>query len=323
MHLGNVWTALLAWLGARSQAGAMVLRMEDLDPARSKKHFARAIQDDLSWLGLTWDEGPDTGGPFGPYRQDQRRALYQRHLEDLASRGLLYPCWCTRAELRCEAADTPRTDAPETAHAHIAQAPHAGESEPVYAGTCLRRGPEDLAGRRALGRTAAMRVRVAAQTIRFADLVQGEHSEDLARCCGDFVLRRADGVHAYQLAVVADDAAQHITQVVRGADLLDSTARQIFLYRLFGWPEPSFAHVPLLVDANGVRLSKRRGDADVGRLRQAGVAPEKIIGYLAWKARLLERPHPVRPGELVDGFRFGTLPKGPVVVEEGWVEQCL
>lgn len=333
MHLGNAWTALLAWLSARSRGGAVVLRMEDLDPDRSKEHFARHILDDLAWLGLTWDEGPDIGGPYGPYRQSQRRGYYQQCLDRLDSRGLLYPCWCTRAELRASAlggasqADKARdettgyssADEDAPAHAGITQAPHAGEIEPVYAGTCLKLSPGERATRQAGGRGASLRLKVEAGRIDFTDLVLGPKSQDLARECGDFVLRRADGVHAYQLAVVADDAAQRISEVVRGADLLGSTARQIFLYRIFGWPEPRFAHVPLLVDPDGRRLSKRRGDVDLGRLRELGVPPEAVVGYLAWKAGLLDVPRPAAPHELVDGFGFAPLPEGPVVVEEGWM----
>lgn len=306
MHLGNAWTALLAWLSARSRGGAVVLRMEDLDPDRSKEHFAREILSDLAWLGLDWDEGPDKGGPYAPYAQSERRDYYRRCLEELDSRGLVYPCWCTRAELR-QGADA-------------ARAPHAGESEPVYAGTCLKAPADALAARVRLGRKASARLKVPGVRIEFEDMVLGPQAQDLGAQCGDFVLRRSDGVHAYQLAVVADDAAQHITEVVRGADLLDSTARQIHLYRTFGWAEPRFAHVPLLVDPDGRRLSKRRGDVDLGMLSASGVPPRAITGYLAWKAGLLDAARPVSPAELVDGFTFRALAPGPVVVEQGWME---
>lgn len=318
MHLGNAWTALLAWLSARSKGGAMVLRMEDLDPDRSKERFARAILEDTAWLGLDWDEGPDKGGPHAPYEQDKRRGYYQRCLDDLASRGLVYPCWCTRAELRGQTAHHPAKDRVE--HAHAVQAPHAGEHEPVYAGTCLRLPPDALAARRSSGREPSLRVKAGPVRISFTDMVLGPQSQDLALECGDFVLRRSDGVHAYQLAVVADDAAMRVTEVVRGADLLDSTARQIYLHRALGFTEPSFAHVPLMLDPDGRRLSKRRGDVDLGRLREEGVRPEAVVGYLAWKAGLRDSPLPVAAGELVDGFSFRPMPRGPVIVEEGWME---
>ncbi len=342
MHLGNAWTALLAWLSARSQGGAMVLRMEDLDPERSKPHFAAAILEDMAWLGLDWDEGPDKGGPYGPYTQDARRGLYQQWLDVLDSRGLLYPCYCTRSELRS-----------------MAQAPHAGEAEPVYGGACLNLDAAARAAKLGQGRQPAMRLSLSGtpivargiransqdrtpgheaapfdrqgmgaeaqaaheQCITFQDLILGPQSQNLVAECGDFALRRSDGVHAYQLAVVADDAAQRISEVVRGADLLESTARQIHLFRLFGWSEPRYAHVPLLVDQDGRRLSKRRQDVDLGQLRQRGVSPQAIVGYLAWRAGVLDAARPVAPAELIDGFSFQALPVGPVVIEELWLEE--
>lgn len=331
MHLGNAWTALLAWLSARSRGGAMILRMEDLDPERCKPHFARHILEDLSWLGLDWDEGPDVGGPHGPYTQDERRGLYQRCLDELAARQMVYPCTCTRAELRAAQAcqdgvgagtgagggDVADDGAP---HSGVTQAPHAGEAEPVYAGTCLRLTPEERSARQGRRRGAALRLLVPRVRISFTDRVLGPQSQELAEECGDFVLRRSDGVHAYQLAVVADDADQQITEVVRGADLLTSTARQIHLFQTFGWRAPDYAHVPLLVDPDGRRLSKRRGDVDLGQLRDAGASPHAIVGYLAWKAGLLDAPRRASPQDLVDGFCFAPLPAGPLVVEHNWME---
>lgn len=304
MHLGNAWTALLAWLCVRSRGGTMVLRMEDLDPDRSKPHFAQAIVSDLAWLGLDWDEGPDKGGPHGPYTQSQRHGLYESRLRELDERGLLYPCFCTRAELRA-----------------VTQAPHAGEGEPPYPGTCRALTGAERADRLASGRRPALRVRVDASDMHFTDAVAGDHVQNMATGCGDFVLRRADGAFAYQLAVTCDDAAQAITEVVRGVDLLDSTPRQIWLMRLFGWKEPVYAHVPLLVDETGRRLSKRRQDVDLGALRDQGVTPETVTGYLAFKAGLLETPRPAAAWELVDNFTLRVLPTGPVVVKEGWLER--
>jgi glutamyl-tRNA synthetase len=331
MHLGNAWTALLAWLSARSRGGAMVLRMEDLDPDRCKPHFARHILEDLSWLGLDWDEGPDVGGPHGPYTQDERRGLYQRCLDTLETRRMVYPCTCTRAELRAAqafpsgagaGAGTGASDVAEDGapHSGVTQAPHAGDGEPVYAGTCLRLTPEERSARLGRGRGAALRLVVPSVRISFADRVLGPQSQELAEECGDFVLRRSDGVHAYQLAVVADDADQQITEVVRGEDLLGSTARQIHLFHTFGWRAPDYAHVPLLVDPDGRRLSKRRGDVDLGQLRDAGASSLAIVGYLAWKAGLLDAPRRAAPQELIDGFSFEPLPAGPLVVEHNWME---
>jgi len=305
MHLGNAWTALLAWLAARASRGAVVLRVEDLDPARSKEGFVQDILTGLAWLGLDWDEGPDKGGPYGPYCQSQRRARYQHCTDTLERQGLLYPCYCTRAQLH--------------GNPNIAQAPHAGESEPVYAGTCLRLSENALASYRAAGRVPTLRLRVPHTRISFTDRILGRHVQNLADTCGDFVLRRADGVHAYQLAVVADDAAMRISEVVRGADLLDSTARQIHLYRLFGWPEPDFAHVPLLVGPDGRRLSKRRSDVDLGLLRNSGVEPAAIVGYLAYRAGLVDAPRRITPAELIDGFSFKALPPGPVTIPDDWL----
>jgi glutamyl-tRNA synthetase len=273
----------------------------------------------MAWLGLDWDEGPDKGGPYCPYSQDERRGYYQQCLEDLDARGLVYPCYCTRAELRGSAL-VPHSEESSTAHEGVTQAPHAGEFEPVYAGTCLTLSGEARAAREANGRLPSLRVKAPSVRIEFTDMALGPHAQELATQCGDFVLRRSDGVHAYQLAVVADDAAQRITEVVRGADLLESTARQIFLYRSFGWPEPRFAHVPLLVDPDGRRLSKRRGDVDLGRLRQMGVAPGTVVGYLAWKAGFLDAPRKALPQELLEGFSFEPLPVGSIVVEEDWME---
>lgn len=339
MHLGNAWTALLAWLSARSRGGAVVLRMEDLDPARSKEHFARAILDDLAWLGLDWDEGPDKGGPYPPYRQSERRGYYQTCLERLRGRGLIYPCWCTRAELRAgavaagglvpgggkggadavEEGAAAHADPANARQADPVSAPHAGEAEPVYAGTCLRLSPDARAVKETGDRRPALRVKAAPERIEFIDLALGPQNQHLAAECGDFLLQRSDGVHAYQLAVVADDADQRITEVVRGADLLDSTARQIYLYRMLGFTPPAFAHVPLLVDPDGRRLSKRRGDVDLGQLRERGVAPEAVIGYLAFRAGLIDAPRKAGAHELLAGFSFGGLAAGPVVIEEDWL----
>lgn len=296
MHLGNVWTALLAWLSVRSQGGTMILRLEDLDPDRSRPEHAARLLRDLAWLGLDWDEGPDVGGPVGPYVQDERRDRYEAALRRLEALGLTYPCFCARAQLR-----------------QAASAPHLGEGEPVYPGLCRRLTAAER-DQRARSRRPAVRLRTPAGEISFEDLLAGPVAQDVSRFCGDFVIRRSDGVHAYQLAVVADDAAQGVTEVVRGFDLLDSTPRQLLLYGLLGLTPPRFAHAPLLLDPAGVRLSKRQAGVDLASLQAAGVAPEAIIGFLAWKAGLQDFPRPVRPGELIPRFSFARLPPGPVIV---------
>ena len=293
IHLGNVWTALLAWLQVRSAGGTMVLRIEDLDPDRSRTVYADKLMADMKWLGLDWDEGPDVGGRYGPYSQNGRRALYQAALDRLAAAGLVYPCYCTRAEL-------------------AASAPHAGDQERLYPGTC-RHSP--VAADRRAARRPALRLAVPDGEIAFTDLHAGHVCQELAREVGDFVVRRSDGVHAYQLAVVIDDAAMEITHVLRGHDLLGSTPRQLLLYRLLGCRAPVFTHVPLLVDTEGYRLSKRQQALSVAALRAQGIAPETITGYLAWKANLLDRFQPVKAADLISCFDIAKLPGEAVLVD--------
>lgn len=292
IHLGNAWTALLAWLQVRSAGGTMVLRMEDLDPDRSRPVYAAGVMADMKWLGLDWDEGPDVGGPYSPYSQNERRECYQAALDRLTAAGMIYPCYCTRAEL-------------------AASAPHAGDGERVYAGTCRQRRREDscLSGRR-----PALRLAVPPGEVGFTDLCAGFVSQEISRAVGDFVVRRSDGIHAYQLAVVVDDAAMGISHVLRGDDLLYSTPRQLLLYSLLGLKAPAFAHVPLLVDEAGYRLSKRQQALSIAALRSRGVRAEVIIGYLAWKAGLLECNQPVKAAELIDGFAVEKLPSGQLVI---------
>lgn len=296
MHLGNAWAALLAWLACRSRGGSMVFRLEDLDPVRSRSEFADGLMRDLSWLGLTWDEGPDMGGPHGPYRQSERFHLYQAAAESLAARGLVYPCFCTRKELRS-----------------LASAPHAGEAGPVYPGTCSGLSPEECMTRETAGRRPALRLRCPDNSETFVDLARGELCLSPADL-GDFALRRSDKVWAYQLAVVVDDAAMGITQVVRGDDLLDSTPRQTLLFRLLGAPVPEYLHVPLLLDEEGERLAKRHGSMTIEALRDAGVSPQAIVGWLAFAAGFLSSPAPCAPADLLPLFDPALLPRGPVVV---------
>jgi glutamyl-tRNA synthetase len=300
MHLGNAWTALLAWLQVRSLDGTVVLRVEDLDPDRSRPEYTDQIMRDLAWLGLDWDEGPDVGGSYGPYRQDERRSLYAAALDALAARGLIYPCWCTRAEIRA-----------------AASAPHPGDAdaEGAYPGTCR---PEN---RRAAppGRQPALRLVVPDETVAFTDDVRGRVAQNLARACGDFVVRRADGVHAYQLAVVVDDAAMRITHVLRGDDLLASTPRQLYLYRLLGQTPPAFAHVPLLISPDGHRLAKRQRGLSLAALRVRGVTAGQVVGFLAHRASLIPAPVPVRPRDLISAFSLDKLPRQPVIVDNEFI----
>jgi glutamyl-tRNA synthetase len=290
LHAGNARTALAAWLSVRSRGGTFVWRVEDLDPPRVVPGVAAAQIADLAWLGLDWDEGPAAGGPFAPYVQSQRSAVYQEALRRLADAGRLFPCRVSRRDVAAMAA--------------IASPPHGAEEVPYPAALRPRELDPGWFARGEATRDAAIRFRVDAGPVTFADRVQGVISERVDLTVGDFVLRRRDGLWAYQLAVVVDDLAMEIDEVVRGADLLASTARQIQLIRALGGEPPAYAHVPLLLDSGGGKLSKRDGSLTLGSLRAAGVRPEALTGYLAHSLGLLDRPEPCRPADLVDGFAW-------------------
>ena len=277
MHLGNVFAALIAWLSVKSRGGSFVLRMEDLDTQRTSEEFARILREDLLWLGLSWDEETPA--------QSTRSAIYARYIQKLRDAGLLYPCYCTRSQL------------------HSVNAPHLSDGTYVYPGTCRNLTAEEKA---AFDRAPAWRVRVPDKEYRLTDLCQGEFIQNLSADCGDFVVQRADGVHMYQLAVTVDDGEAGITEVVRGADLLGSAPRQMYLQELFGFPHPDYGHVPLLVAPDGRRLSKRDKDLDMGALR-LHKKPEEIIGILAHSCGLLEQFTPISPAELCDLFDWNKL----------------
>ena len=303
MHLGNVFAALVAWLSARAEGGSVVLRIEDLDPRAQRPGVAETLMRDLEWLGLNWDEGP--------YWQSERGEVYAEALARLEERGLLYPCFCTRADLRA------------------ASAPHASDGALVYPGTCRGLSEEEVA-RRSAERSPSLRLRVPdaddpAGTVEFRDLAYGPHREVLARDCGDFLVRRSDGVVAYQLAVVVDDALMGVTQVVRGHDLLPSCARQTYLARLLGWEPPQYGHVPLLVAPDGRRLAKRDRDLDLGALSERGVRPERIVGALAAAAGIAEPGCEASPEDLVGGFSWEEIAARPedVVVGEDFLDGLL
>lgn len=297
IHLGNILCSLLAWLSARQKGGRVVLRMEDLDTARCPRSYARQMEADLRWLGLTWDEGPGADGGRGPYYQSERTALYEAALDTLEKMGLVYPCFCTRAEL------------------HAASAPHREDGQVVYGGTCRGLTPSQIRERSRL-RPPALRLRVPEEELAFLDGHMGVFRENLARDCGDFLLRRSDGMFAYQLAVVVDDAAMGVTEVVRGADLLDSTPRQLLLYRLLGLPAPAFFHIPLLLSADGRRLSKRDADAGLDALRRR-CAPEEILGSLAFLAGFHPSAEPRSAQELVREFDWSKVPRSDIRIPEG------
>ena len=286
MHLGNVFAALVAWLSVKKDGGHMVLRMEDLDTQRTSKAFAEILRQDLLWLGLTWDEETQP--------QSQRSEVYRDYFEKLEAMDLLYPCYCTRSQL------------------HSINAPHLSDGTYVYTGTCRNLTEEERA---AFHRVPAWRVKVPDQNWTVEDLIQGTYTENLATHCGDFVVRRADGVYVYQLAVTVDDALAGVTQVVRGMDLLSSAPRQMYLQSLFGFPHPEYAHVPMLLSPGGRRLSKRDKDLDLGYLRQHTTA-EKLIGVLAHSAGLLDTPGPISAKELAEGFSFEKI-RGEAIYLDG------
>ena len=277
MHLGNVFAALIAWLSVRSRDGEMVLRMEDLDTQRTSAEFADVLRDDLRWLGLTYDrETPP---------QSRRSAVYDTYFEKLTQMGLLYPCYCTRSQL------------------HSVNAPHLSDGTYVYAGTCRNLTP---AQRAAFDRKPAWRVLVPDKTWTVEDKVQGHYELNLATDCGDMVVRRADGVYVYQLAVTVDDGEAGVTEVVRGMDLLSSAPRQMYLQELFGFPHPAYGHVPMLLAPDGRRLSKRDRDLDLGQLRKR-VSPEQLIGTLAYAGGLIDRKCAISAKELAGEFSWEKL----------------
>ena len=285
MHLGNVFAALIAWLSVKSRGGSLVLRMEDLDTQRTSEEYARILREDLLWLGLNWDlETP---------AQSTRSKVYDTYVERLREMDLLYPCYCTRSQL------------------HSVNAPHLSDGTYVYPGTCRNLTPGQQA---AFGRAPAWRVRVPDKTYSLTDFCQGKFTQNLSADCGDFVVRRADGVHVYQLAVTVDDGEAGVTEVVRGVDLLGSAPRQMYLQDLFGFDHPDYGHVPLLIAPDGRRLSKRDKDLDMGALRMHK-KPEEIIGILAFSCGLLDRFAPISAAELCDLFDWQKLNKDNITLQ--------
>jgi glutamyl-tRNA synthetase len=297
LHLGNAWAAVLGWLWARAQGGEFLLRIEDLDTARSRPALTEALLADLDWLGLTFDGAPTF--------QSRRLDLYRASFETLRATGRVYPCHCTRSEI-----------------ARAVAAPHGpADDGPRYPGTCLGLSATESA-ERARSRPPAWRFRPREGLTEFRDRVHGAFVQDVAADVGDFVVLRNDGVPSYQLAVVVDDAATGITHVLRGDDLLASTPRQIQLCEALGLPVPAYAHVPLLLGPDGKRLAKRAGTPSLGELRDRAVPPERLIGLLAGWAGLADG-RPVSLEELVPAFTLDALPRQPISVEPSIVRDVL
>lgn len=291
MHLGNALSAMLAWLSAKHQGGEILLRIEDLDPARSKAEYAQGIMDDFRWLGLLWDRRATD--------QSRRGEVYAAALRQLEQMNLIYPCYCSRDQL------------------HAASAPHASDGRVIYAGTCRNLTPEQRA---VMTKKPSLRIRLPDREISFRDGLQGDVTMNLQREFGDIILRRADGVAAYQLAVVVDDGTEGVTEVVRGRDLLSSTPVQLFLYELLGLTPPRFYHVPMLLAPDGRRLSKRDRDLDFGYLRQH-FSPEEIIGLLGHLAGLMERWEPVSARELACDFSWSRVKQSDIILDPRLLEQ--
>ena len=293
LHLGSARTALASYVAAD---GDFVLRMEDLDRARTQPGAAETMLDELRWLGLSWREGPDVGGPFAPYTQSERRDLYDSARDLLRSERAIYPCLCSRRDVEV-----------------ASHAPHG--AEPVYPGTCRARDPHDvLADAAARGRGVSWRFAVHPGIVAIDDRCAGRFEQDVEREVGDFVVYRADGVPAYQLAVVVDDIAMNIAEVVRGEDLLASAPRQVLLYRALGAVSPAYAHVPLVVGDDGVRLAKRHGSVSIGDLRRRGVTADRLrgallesLGFDADLARARFDPHRIPRGAIALAMLRRTL----------------
>lgn len=299
MHLGNVFCALLSWLSAKSKGGEWVLRIEDLDPQRSRMEYALQLMDDLQWLGLPWDGEP--------VWQSQRGDIYEEYLHRLTGMGLTYPCFCTRADIMAT------------------QAPHETDGRIVYKGTCR----PNACTATLPASPATIRLIVPNRTIPFTDGHYGEHSINLAEHCGDYILRRKDGAWAYQLAVVVDDALMGVTEIVRGRDLLLSSPQQIHLHTLLfpnDLKDPKdpklskdpklFFHHPLLCNDQVQRLCKRDKSMDLEYLRNKGIAPQEIIGKLAFLAGLIPEAYPTSPQSLLSTFSWDKVPTEDIIITD-------
>ena len=293
-HVGNLFCFLLAWLSAKQQGGDIVLRIEDLDTLRTSDALALETMDDLLWLGLTWDKGPAPEEAGGAYYQSRRTDIYDTYFQALEQKGLVYPCYCSRTDVK------------------MASAPHLSDGRTVYPGTCRTLSP---AQRSAQTRIPAWRIQVPPQSICFTDGLQGLYSQNLETECGDFPIRRADGVYCYHFAVTVDDALMGVTEVVRAKDLLSSTPQQIYLYEALDFPVPKFIHIPTVLDANGNRLAKRDSSISLQDLRRC-YTREQILGKLAFLAGLQPDDTPKSLEQLLDVFSWDRVPGDDIRIPE-------
>lgn len=306
LHVGNARTAVFNYLFARAHDGRLVLRVEDTDRVRSRAEYEAEQQDDLRWLGITWDEGPDKGGDFGPYRQSERLELYQKHVARLTEAGLTFKCFCTDEELEADRRQMLARRLP-----------------PRYVGRCRRLTEAECQAREAEGRRASVRFRVEDRDLACPDLIRGDVKWP-AGSVGDFVLLRADGTPTYTLAVVVDDALMEISHVIRGEDHLTNTARQLMLYQALDYPPPRFAHHSLLVGPDRQKLSKRHGASAVREFRKRGVLPEALINYLCFLGGGLGGGEFFEPGDLAAAWDLLRTGKAAAVFDEAkldWFNQ--
>lgn len=287
MHLGNLWIAFLNWLWTRQHKGTIVLRMEDIDTARCKEEYMDGILEDLEWMKIDYDEGPGRSWTYGSLIQSERYDLYSKILSHMKETDKIYPCYCSRSRIH-----------------KISSAPHEGEKRWIYDGHCRNLTSEEKAR---MVKDPAWRIRMNDTQISFADLFRGHQSRKLLAKQDDFLVCRADGLVAYQLAVSIDDGNMGITHVFRGNDLLDSTPYQVFLIHQLGYKAPVYGHLPLLVDKEGVRLSKRQHGITIKELRESGYTPEDITGWMLYAAGGIEKPYPVSAQKALYAISFDSL----------------
>lgn len=287
LHLGNIWVAFLNWMWSRQNKAQIILRIEDIDRERCQGKYVRQLMDDLLWLGLDWDEGPGNTYSYGEPVQSGRIGLYREFAETLRARNLLYPCFCSRARLR-----------------KISSAPHEGENMPAYDGACRALTDEQ---RKTIQKNPSWRIKISTSEVEYTDMFRGEQKHLLQAKRDDFVIQRADGMTSYQLACAYDDGHMGVTHVFRGNDLMDSAFYQAYLLHLMNRPVPVYGHLPLLVDSNDVRLSKRQKGITVQELRDNGVSPEKIIGLLLYLAGGIDKSEPVSIEKAVREIAFSDL----------------